>query len=98
MMNQQHMHKFEIVFYSPDRSWVSAMDGLIPENRYIATNDHMGHRFVTIFCERSEADLVRMSVEKFIDRLSQMINQDVTVFESIGWGLVYGKNDSIIRD
>lgn len=97
-MNQQHMHKFEIVFYSPDRSWVSVMDGLIPENRYIATNDHMGHRFVTIFCERSEADLVRMSVEKFIDRLSQMINQDVTVFESIGWGLVYGKNDSIIRD
>lgn len=80
------MHKFEIVFESLDSSpWISQLQQLIPKNRYVVEGTNTT-RHILIYTSADEADLARVSVEKFAAHVRQSCYQTVTVFEAIGWG------------
>lgn len=85
-MVEDKMHKFEIVFESLDSSaWRQELDHLIPKGRYIVEGTNTT-RHVLVYTGAHEADLARVSVEKFAFHVRQSCNTAVTVFESIGWG------------
>lgn len=83
------MHRFELVFESLDSSpWRQELDKLIPNGRYSVEGTNTT-RHILVFTSADEADLARLSVEKFALHVRQTTNQPVTVCETIGWGSTY---------
>jgi hypothetical protein len=81
------MHKFEILFQSLDSApWRKELEQMFPKNRYIVEPMNTSVRHIMIFTTAHEADLARVSVEKFTDHVCQVCRTAVTVCETIGWG------------
>lgn len=84
------MHRFELLFHSFDQSmWIKEMEDLIPSGCIVDGNKD-GTRHVYVFAPAKDVDLVRWSVEKFTQHLTQVLGSSVLVFETIGWGDTYG--------